>query len=139
MADRILTFSAKRCDGDPTVMLPAYYIETDLSPVAVRIYAVDAPDVTEAEFEIYDDGVSIMNDKSFSLETYQANTSTYSGTHEIFLGKGENSEEMAEDFNDNVMEHGSWITCVMKKDGGGKNFTVILELAKVSESGEDEE
>ncbi len=139
MADRILTWSCKRCEGNPTVLLPAYFLEGDYTPTAVRIYADTAPDVEDAEFEIYDDGVSSMNDKDYNYSTYAANTATYSGTYEIHLPKGENIDEMAEDFNNTSIEKGSWITCAIRKDGGGKNFTVQLELEKLSESDEDDE
>lgn len=138
MADRILTWSVHKCTGNPTVMLPSHYIEADFAPVAVRIYAVKAPDYDEAKFEIYDDGVSIMEDHAYNYNTYIANTATYSGTYEFFLGKNENAEEMAENFKEVPIETGSWLTCVLKQAGGGMDFTVILELDKLSEEEDSE-
>ena len=138
MANKVLVWSVHRCDGNPTVMLPSHYIESDVAPLAVRIYAVTAPDYDEAKFEIYDDGVSIMGDRNYSYSTYIANTANPpAASRDIFLGKGENSEEMAEDFNDNTIEVGSWMTCVLTQDGGGRDFTVVLELENLSESDEE--
>lgn len=137
MADRVLTFSAKRCDGDPTIMLPAYFVEGDFTPIAVRIHAEDAPDVEDARFDILDDGVSIMHDHEYTYSEYIANTATYSGATFIELGKNQTSEEMAEDLLETPIEAGSWITCVLHRDGGGKNFTVVLELETLDEPDEE--
>ncbi len=137
MADRTLIWSAKRCDGNPTTMLPAYYIEVDYEPVAVRIYAESAPGIEEAVFEIYDDGVSIMSDIAFRYLTYISNTATYRGTYTTKLPKGANSDEMAEDFNATPIKVGSWVTCAIKADGGARNITVQLDLNRVSEPSED--
>jgi hypothetical protein len=132
MADRILTWSCKRCDGNPTVMLPAYYLEKDFDPVAVRIRAESAPTASEAVFEIYADGVPIMNDYSFSYSDYIIDTQHYSGNYDFTLTKTETTDDMADDFNGNSLEAGTWVTCVIKEDGSGKNFTVQLELDEVA-------
>ncbi len=137
MADRILTWSVKRCDGNPTTILPAYYMESEYTPTAVRIYAETAPTVDDAEFEILDDGVSIMNDHQYSYSTYAANTAVYTGVYTIHLPINSTVDEMAEDFREEVIAAGSWVTCQIRQDGGGKNFTIQMELDKVSESDED--
>jgi hypothetical protein len=136
MADKTLVWSVKRCDGNPTTMLPAYYIESEYEPIAVRIYAETAP-IMDATFEIYDDGVSIMNDNAYKYSTYIANSPAYQGTYYFILPKGANSDEMAEDFNANNLDIGSWVTCSILNDGGAKNITVQLDLNRISESGEE--
>jgi hypothetical protein len=140
MADRILTWFVDRFNGNPTTMPPAYYMDAEFVPVAVRIYAEHGPSLDDATFEIYDDGVSIMNDRTYLEATYVANTATYQGDYTFMLGKGETVDEMAEDFKTSVIEQGSWLTCAMKSTGADeKNITVQLELNRVSESEEEED
>ncbi|KKL95081.1 hypothetical protein LCGC14_1858220, partial [marine sediment metagenome] len=50
-----------------------------------------------------------------------------------------NSDTLAEDFNNIPIEKGSWVHCNMVSAGGGKNFTVQLELHQVSEDEEGED
>lgn len=129
MADRILTWIIDKYPGDTTVP-GAFYIENEYTPVAVRIHAQTAPDVADATFDILDDGVSIFADRDKDLVTVSTGvTKFHTPNTKIILPKGDNSETDAEDFKENLeIEEGSWITCQMFADGGGKNFTVILEL-----------
>ena len=141
MSKRVLTWNALKSDGNLYSIGATYYIEADYEPVAVRIYAEVAPDVEDAEFNIYDDGTTIFGDRSSStyypmggIEIQATPVTT------ILLMKGENNEVIAEDFKAGLLiEEGSWISCNLIKDGGGKNFTVHLELSKVSEDDEGED
>ncbi len=137
MADRTLIWSAKRCEGNPTTLLPAYYMEGDYEKVAVRIHAEDAPVDEDAQFEIYADGESIMNDHLYNYDDYIANTATYTGETMIHLPVDDTEDTMAEDFSNDNIEAGTWVTCAFLKDGGGKNFTIILELNRLSDSDEE--
>lgn len=139
MADRILSFWLDKHKGGDTMMLPAYYLEADYSVKAVRIHAETAPGDDDALFEIYDDGVSIMEDHDYRYTTYITNTATYSGDTTIHLSKDATEDTMAEDFVlDSEIEAGSWITCYMTQSGGNpKNVTVQLELERLSEGDED--
>lgn len=137
MADRTLVWTIEKSEGNPTHMMPAYYMEAEYEPVAVRIYAHTAP-VTSATFEIYDDGVSIMNDSAWNYAAYRANTQAYSEVRTIELPAGANSDEMAEDFSETPIEAGSWVTCSLTNDGGARKITVLMDLERISEGNEDE-
>lgn len=138
MSNRVLTWNYFDYAGSETRMGPTYYIEADYAPVAVRIHAEKAP-IRDAKIDIFDDGVSIFNDRA--SKTFSAATGYSSNTPETeaVLGEGLNEEEYAEDFNGNPIEQGSWVHCTLVDAGGGKNFTVHLELEKVSEDDEPEE
>jgi len=112
-------------------MMPsAYYMDTHYIPVAVRLYAEEAPSVEDAQFNIYCSGASIFPDRA--THTYhpqggisvRANAKTY-----IALSKGSNSEDALDEFVEGTLAKDSWVTCNLIKDGGGRNFTVQLELA----------
>jgi hypothetical protein len=149
MADKFLTWSVYSFPGQSAdgLILPAGYIEADYAPIAVRIYADKAPDYADAEFDILDDGVSIFNAHGLTRpETpTMGNAATYPdypaypASTSVSLPKGDNSEVMADDFNDAEISSDSWITCQIKADGGGRNFTVILELERISEADEADE
>lgn len=136
MADRILTFSIADPFGSSKQMLPAYFLEAECEVKAVRIHTGTAPLTEELEFDIYDDGVSIMNDNEYLYATYRADTANYSGSTTLHLGIGETDNEMVEDFNNNIISPGSWITCQCIKGGGAKDITVQLEIDIISESDE---
>jgi len=138
MADRVLTWFVDKFAGDPTTMHPAYYMDGEYVPVAVRIYAETGPSLDGATFEIRDDGTSIMCDNTYTYAAYVANSATYTGTFTFELPKGETSDDMAEDFKSIPIAAGSWMTCVMRSSGADeKNITVQLELNRLSESDEE--
>jgi len=62
MADSILVWAIERYPGQPVIM-PAYYVDVDYEPVAVRIYAQEAPHADDATFDILCNGTSIFKDK----------------------------------------------------------------------------
>lgn len=132
---RILTWFFEQYD--PSKKAPAFYMEAEYHPVAVRIRAETQPTVADAEFNIYADGVSLFEDHDYSYGTYIANSAAYRGDTNIHLAANSSVDEMAEDFKEGTIESGTWLTCSILKDGGGRNFTVQLELEKVSESDED--
>ena len=135
--NRILVFHG--VDEKSTKRLgPTYYIEADYESVAVRIHAETAP-LSDAKVDIFDDGVSIFADNA--SRTYSAVTGYSSNTPatEAVLSAGENGEEDAEDFSGTPIEKGSWVHCNVVNHGGGKNFTVQLELRQVSEDDESED
>jgi hypothetical protein len=115
---------------------PAYYLEADYAPLAVRINAEEAPDIEPAEFDIFDDGVSIFADNANEyFHTRTGRIESDGAVTEIQLHKDESTEPYAEDFTpDQIFDEGSWITCNCVKDGGGRNFTVSLELEKQDET-----
>lgn len=124
--------------GNEARMAPsAYYMDADYEPVAVRIYAEDAP-LWDAEIDIFDDGVTIFKDRAAITYKNSSRTDYTSGTPvtESILGEDQNSEEFAEDFKDTPIAQGSWVYCNLVDAGGGKNFTVQLELKEISEEGE---
>lgn len=137
--NRILTFHSKDSVGNDSRLGPTYYIEADYEPVAVRIYAETAP-LRDAKFDVFDDGVSIFNNrtpKDFELNTGKNITGAV--VTATVLSENQNSEEYAEDFTNTPIEEGSWVYCDLVDSGGGKNFTVHLEMKEISEKGEYEE
>jgi hypothetical protein len=138
MADKQLIWSTLRYP-ESGIMLPAYYLENEYEPVAVRIHADSAPKVEAATIDIFDDGVSIFNDHEADSNNLSFNY-LYQHVPNTTVGiePEETDELMAEDFRDDLtLEAGSWITCKMYSDGGARNVTVILELNKITESDED--
>ena len=126
--------------GNEVRMAPsAYYMDAEYDKVAVRIYSEDAP-LRDAKFNIYNDGVSIFSNRT--NKAYNVTTGvdiTGADVYEAILPAGQNSEEIAEDFNDSVIAEGSWVWCDLVDAGGGNNFTVQLELHQVSEDEEGED
>lgn len=134
MADRILSWIIK---GDGETVLPAYFLEAEYAPLAVRIRAETAPSTSDATFDIFDDGVSIFaNHKARPVYYRFASDSTdYSDNTKIILPQYDSVEEDAEYFKPNlVIAQGSWITCQIYHSGSGRNFSVHLELEKLSEN-----
>ena len=64
MARRILIWHIPH----PGVPLPAYYMEQDYTPEKVRIHAEKAPNGSEFEADIRDDGVTILGNRASSHE-----------------------------------------------------------------------
>ena len=124
-------------------MGPAYFIEADYTPTTVRIHAEKAPTNGAAEFDIFDDGVSIFDNRANiirALPSEKGPTTSQETLTTVVLSEGDSVEETAEDFaNELVIEHDSWVTCELSQSGNGKNYTVILELQRVSEDGEEED
>ena len=137
---RILTFNGieQIVSGGDFRLGPTYYMEADYEPVAVRIYAGNAPNL-DARIDIFADGVSIFTDHS--NRTYSQATGYDSPTPvtTVALYAGENSEAYAEDFASDIIEKGAWVYCNLVDAGGGINFTVQLELEQVSEGLEPED
>ncbi len=128
MSSRILIWHLHKHQSTGTRIGATYYIEADYTPVAVRIYAETAPK-EDAEFNIYDDGVSIFSDRSVNLVNQTTGVVTVrSAKTTAVLPKGDNSEEDAEEFGSSIIDEGSWVHCNVIEDGGGENFTVQLEL-----------
>ena len=137
--NRILIFHYHDTAGNEKRMAPAYYMDAEYDKVAVRIYAETAP-LRDAIFNIYNDGVSIFSNRtSRAWDISTGEEITGAADTNVCLAAGDNSDEMADDFNNITIEEGSFVYCNLIDTGGGKNFTVQLELSPLSEgeSGED--
>ncbi len=125
--NKFLTFHIHERAGNRTRMSPsAYYIDADYDKVAVRIYAEKAP-VNDAEFDIYDDGVSIFSNRTpvvYNL-TSGVDETGVSVTYMV-LPAGETTDEMADDFTEDAIAEGSWVYCDIISGGDGRNLTVQL-------------
>ena len=133
MADRILTWHSADTKSDNARIGATYYMESDYTPIAVRIHAEKPPVNGDALVDIRDeDGVSIFANRTPTPVDYSGRESILINTTSALLIKGESYEESAEDFkqNDLILEKGSWLSCFLVSDAGGKNFTVSLELEK---------
>ena len=140
MTKRFLTWAFDRFPSGG-VMLPAYYMETDYEPVAVRVYADSGPQVLDAKFDILVDGVSIFSDTTEVENSPDVNYQhQHVATTSIELPASATDDTMAENFKDGLtIDEGSWVTCKFKNDGGARNVSIHLELITVSESNEDDE
>ena len=116
-------------DGSKPFMAPAFYADKDHTKVACRVYADKAPSVNPATFDIYDDGVSIFNERGANRAHLTTGViATYgAGTSQI-INEKENSEAYIDDFTDGYISNGSWITCEIIDANGGDGFSVQLEL-----------
>ena len=138
--DRILNWAFVRYP-DGGVLLPAYYLETDYEPVAVRVRAESAPAVNDARFDIMVDGVSIFNDK----EEVKDSPDIYYQLHHVpntsvELAPKETIDLMGEDFKENlIMSEGSWVTCKVTNDSGARNVSIQLELQTITEPDDNED
>ncbi len=132
--NRLLVFHYHETSGNEVRMAPsAYYMDAEYDKVSVRIYAEDAP-TRDAKINIFDDGVSIFSNRTNRAWNRTTGVEiTGADAYEAILPANQNSEEIAEDFNEDVIGEGSWVWCNLVDDGGGKNFTVQLELHQVSE------
>lgn len=125
MADRILDFHAETIIGDGTNQDRAYILDRDYSPRVLRVHARRAPDATDLQIDIKDDGVSIF-------------------TNRPSLQKGENTQDWWEDFKTTgnepaVMEKYSVITFDVTQPAGAKGITVSLELKAEEQDAEEDE
>ena len=110
---RVLTWAFENIDRDGTEQGPAYYIDRDYTPVAVRVLARRVPDAGALTFTIRDDGVSIF-----------ARTAR--------LEKGDTQEDDAEEFPKNppTILEGSIVTLDVTPSGAkGLSFHLELEAA----------
>jgi hypothetical protein len=140
MADRVLTWSFNRFP-EGGILTPAYYMEADYAPLAVRTHALSVPKVNDAEFDIMVDGVSIFVDRDESEDKTNVN---YQIQHvpdtSIPLSPNDGDDAMADNFRDDLtLEEGSWVTCKVVTDSGARNVTIQFELQAVSESDEESE
>ena len=139
MADRILTWTAESVRGNETRIGPTYYIEADYHPLAVRIHAEVAPTIYDAEFDILVDGVSLFANRTVDPGILAHTPYTYTPTKTAVLCMADTEEVDAEDFADAVViEEGSWVYCVPKVGTNGKNYSIHLELERISEPDESE-
>ena len=141
MGKRILTWNTLTSEGNILTIGATYYIEADYAPIAVRTYVEKPPNEEDAEFDIYVDDVSIFADRSSDTMYQHGGVQTYAAaiTKQI-IDDGESEQVDAEDFkNELVIEQGSWVTCRLIKDGGGKNFSIHLELRELDEEEESED
>jgi len=131
--NRFLTFHIHGTSGNEARMAPsAYYLEADCSLSAVRIYAEDAP-VRDAHFDIFDDGTTIfINSASTSYDRTSGVRTVGTALTTAVLSAGENAAEIAGDFVQETIESDSWVYCNLVDAGGGRNFTVQLELAELT-------
>ena len=137
--NQIYTFHHHETSSTKRMAPSAYYVDAEYEKVSARVYAEKAP-VREAKIDIFDDGVSIFRERGIAHadKTTGEISTTGIGT-EAMLSSGSNSDELAHDFNENIIEQGSWVYCELIDDGGGKNFTVQLELRQLSEDEEQED
>lgn len=114
MADRILTWYLENLERDGVEQGPAYYIERDYVPVALRVLVRGKPDAGNLTFDIKDDGVTIL-----------ASTG--------FVGKGDTREPDAETFprRPATIQKDSIVTFDITSSGGAKGISVHLELDAV--------
>lgn len=130
--NRVLIFHHHEYTANSVRMAPAaYYLEKDYNKVAVRIYAERVPQ-RDAKIDIFDDGVSIFKNRAVDgiNRTTGVRTSAPAVT-EAILSKDNNAAEIAGDFTDDVIAGDSWVHCNLVDAGGGKNFTVQLELEEL--------
>lgn len=139
MADRVLTWHLVKQMGNENQVGPAYYMESDYHPHAVRIHAGAAPQLGDARFDIKADGVSIFN-SHYDMPFPEAGDST---VHEpdttIFLPLGEQEEEAAEDFRTDPIVRGSWVTCHVASSQKASDMSIHLELERLNEPNEMED
>lgn len=132
MADRILTWHFEGVRDSNARMGAAYFMEADYEPVGVRAHAETAPSYADAEFNIFKDGVSILKNRAPTSTDIYGRITVPTARQTVVITKGNSSEDVAEDFLDAYLEQGTWITCKYVAAGGGSNFTVQLELKRVS-------
>ena len=131
--NRFLTFHTHGTSNNEQWMSPAYYMDGDYEPVAVRIHVGKAP-AKEAKIDIYDDGVSLFNNSTTPAHHHNTGTDlTGDAVTYMSLAAGQNSDEVADDFTNDPIDSGSWITCKLLDAGSGANFTVQLEIALIEE------
>jgi len=134
--NRSISFSIE--SGSQVTMLPAHYIEADYTLVAARIHAEKAPTVEDAEFDIYADGVSIFANQTPTPTPAPGREAILTTTTAITLQKNGTDESYTADFLEDNLDAGTWLTCKLLKGGGGRNFTVQLDLIRITELDEDE-
>lgn len=98
----------------------------------VRLEAEKAPLDGDMEVDIFSDGVSIFDDHAaFSTQTAFPGTRTRIGDSitTVSLAETQTQEELAaNEFTDDTLEKGSWVTCKIVNARGARNLSVHLEL-----------
>ncbi len=136
MGTRILTFHHQEPIGNETRIGPTYYIEADYIPTAVRIYAEFAP-VRDAKINIFDDGVTIFENRTPKvINNTSGKDETGVATVEAVLSSGCHSTEFSGNLKEDPIEEGSWVHCNLVDAGGSRNFTVHLEVKRLSSEDE---
>jgi len=130
MGTRILSFGPYQETIDGVIRLgSAFYIEENSKPVTASLYAVRVP-TKDALIDVLDDGVSIFNNRTLTVvDTTTGVNKTGAVVTGAVLPAGTNSEGNAEDFTDEVIEDGSWITCNLLDSGAGSGFTIQIVLS----------
>jgi len=130
--NRFLIFHLHDTVGNNTRMAPAYFMDADYIPVIVRILAEGVP-VREAKVDIFDDGVSIFENRaSTSVHPTTGVITTQAEATEAILDTGETLAELTGNLKTDVaIDEGSVVYCNLVDAGGGKNFTVQLELERL--------
>lgn len=132
--NRILNWNALS-DGGNNYNLGSFYIGEDSIPAAARIHAEISPDVEDAEFDIKCNGVSIFPARNRNIYYPNGGVQTKrDGETTVSLSKGSNSEDIIDAFAEDALVKDTWITCNLINDGGGRNFSIQLEIASVEES-----
>ena len=128
MGTRILTWHHKEPVGNEVRIGPTYYIEADSVPIATRIYAEFAP-TCDAQVDIFNDGVSIFENRTpTQINQTSGKNETGDAVTEAVLGLGHNSVEFSGNLEEDTIEEGSWVHCNLVDSGGGRNFTIHLEV-----------
>lgn len=129
MADRILIWHQTEPIDSNTRIGPTFYMEADYVISAVRVYAVNKPTQSDAEFTIYDDGVSIFKNHSGTSPVHGVITYDSEATMGV-LPKSANSDDAPGGFAVSEIAKGSWVYCIVNKPDSAKNVTIQLELEK---------
>lgn len=130
--NRHLTWLYDSVRGTGSQVGPAYFIEHDCIPVAVRIHSEVAPDVEDAEFEILRDGVSVMNNRdSIQYNETTGKVISDTSTTSVVLAKGCTSADYDSDFSSDMIVGEAWLTCTLVKDGSGRYITIDMEVQEV--------
>ena len=113
MADRILTWFIDQVMGDGIEQGPAYYMDQDYTPTALRVLTKRAPDASAGlVLDIKDDGASIFS-------------------RVVRVEAGDSQEPDAEEFprNPGSIAEGSVVTLNITPGSGASGITVHLELS----------
>lgn len=132
MATRILTFGPhlETVDG-VTTLGSAFYIGVDSRAILASLYALRTP-TNDALIDVLDDGASIFNNRTlFRIDGTTGVDLTGDVVTGAVLPAGTNSEPNAEDFPDEEIAAGSWLTCRLLESGAGSGFTLQVTLSSI--------
>jgi hypothetical protein len=135
--NRFLTFHLHDTTGNAREMSPAYCLDNDYTYVSLQAYAGTAP-LRDSKFDIYADGVSIFNNRYHRILDEDSGVDiTETPDTTIGLSAGLTRETYIDNFNANDVLSGTWITCKCLDAGGGRDYTLQLELEEVSDTNEE--